>query len=273
MSNITKVAGGMPALPEDFAAKLSAGIAESRATTIVGAGGKPFLRLLKSGEWVYGAENIDVQDGSQWAVNPVTLMHGYACWVDSELRGEIMVSMTEPKPIRPGPIDGTPYKEQRSFELRCVNGDDEGTEVLFKTTSYGGMKMCDGFLGEIRDHLMSGFPCPIVTLDSEHYEHKKFGRIYNPLMAVAGWCDMNGNLQVPVYAAVDHQVEASPAPVAPPARQRRAAAAPAAPPATKATIDVAVPAAPVGAPTPVGAPAPVSTTQAHTGQRRRPAAR
>ena len=41
--------------------------------TSVAGGGKPLLRLLRDGIWVYGQENIEVQEGSHWAVNPMQL--------------------------------------------------------------------------------------------------------------------------------------------------------------------------------------------------------
>ena len=52
-------------LPADFLQKLSSGIAESRATTIIAGGGKPLLRLLKGGHWVFGQGNEEVQPGSR----------------------------------------------------------------------------------------------------------------------------------------------------------------------------------------------------------------
>ena len=48
---------------------------------------------MKSGEWVFGQENEEVQEGSQWVVNVMSLAHGYCCWVETapnkpnELRG------------------------------------------------------------------------------------------------------------------------------------------------------------------------------------------
>ena len=118
MNDTTKMSGGVPAIPDDFANQLGAGIAESRATTRL-ASGKPFLRMMKSGDWVFGQTNEEVQPGSHWAVNIMSLAHGWCCWVDTgsknELKGEVMDSMTRPKPPRPGPIDGTPFAEQRQW--------------------------------------------------------------------------------------------------------------------------------------------------------------
>lgn len=186
------------AMPKDFAAKLASGIAESRAQTRITAG-VPFLRLLKSGEWLYGAEDTAVEDGSRWVVNLMTLAHGYCCWVDggnkNTLEGEIMVPMTEEKPPKPDPIAGTPYAEQRGFALKCISGEDTGVEVLYKTASVGGMRAVDGLLQEIQKQVVNDpeHAFPILELDMDSYNHTKWGKTYVPVFKIVGWADINGN--------------------------------------------------------------------------------
>lgn len=232
-------------LPTDLAARLLSGIAQSRATTVI-PGGKPILRMLKSGEWVFGQESAEVEAGSKWAVNIVSLAHGWICWTDgagrNKLGGEVMVSMMEAKPAKPAPLDGFDFKEQRTFELKCLTGEDVGTEVIHKATALGSIKAIDGLLAQIQQQLVAdpAHPCPVVTFGKDHYEHGQYGRIYTPVFTVAGWCDMSGNMaqEVPALPADGWPGPAAPAP------------APAAP-----------------------QPQPAPTAQLHTGQRRRPAAR
>jgi hypothetical protein len=258
------------ALPAELAAKLLSGIAESRATTVIAGGGKPFLRLLKSGEWVYGVADEEVQEGSHWAVNVMSLAHGWCCWVDggegqkNTLQGEVMTSMTEHKPPKPPPIGDTPYAEQRGFNLKCLDGADAGVEVVYKTASVGGMRGVDDLLVEIQKQLAtdSAHPCPVLQLSSDWYDHTKWGRIYTPIFVVTGWSDMLGN-----------QGGHHPS-VAPPEPPKAAAAAKGKPKKPPVAAVADPPAATV---TPLHAAAPpvepVSTQQAHTGQRRRPASR
>ena len=255
--------GGLPGLPADFAEQLVRGIAESRSTTILGSG-QPLLRLLKSGEFVFGQDNIEVQQGSHWLVNTVTLAHGWSCWVDAgnknELRGDVMTSMLRDKPPQPAPIDGTPFKEQRSFELKCLDGEDAGTSVLYKNTSDGGMKAVDALLLAIQQQASikgNVYLFPIITLQQTSYQHPKWGLTYKPVFQIQGWADMNGNREVgtPV-AAPDPEVAPASEPVKP-ARARKAPLGAAAEPASA----------------PAAAPGPVPTQQAHVGQRRRPVAR
>jgi hypothetical protein len=227
-------------LPADFAKKLMSGIAQSRATTVIAGGGKDLLRMLKSGEWVFGQGNEEVQGGSQWVVNILSLAHGWVCWVEgagnakNSKRGEVMVAMTEDKPLCPPPIDGTPYKEQRALELKCVTGDDVGTEVRHEVTSIGGLRAIDGLLAKIQARLAVDpvHCCPVLVFGTDSYPHPKWGKVYTPVYEIVGWSDMNGN-KTP---AVHPKLAEAPAP----------AKAPAKPPLE-----------------------PVSTAQAHVGQRRR----
>jgi hypothetical protein len=182
-------------LPANFVERLTRGIAESRASTVIAAGGKPIMRLLKDGDWVFGQSNEEVQEGSAWAINVATIEHGYVCWIDGALRGEIMTSVFHAKPERPPPIEGTPYKEQRSFDMKCVDGDDAGTEVIYKTSSISGMAASDKLFGALQARAAEDqtFIFPVVTLDTDYYQHKKHGKIYTPVLNIVGWVDQNGD--------------------------------------------------------------------------------
>ena len=244
--------GNELALSADFIGKLQAGIAESRSTTLIAGGGKLLLRMLKSGEWVYGPSDEEVDKGSRWVVNLMTLSHGWCCWVETganaknELRGEVMASMSEPKPPRPQPIADTEFSEQRSFELKALDGGDQGVEVLYKSGSIGGMRAIDGLLAEIQRRLAEDphHAFPVLELDHDSYNHTKWGRIFTPVLEVVGWADINGRLvgEPEPEAALPESL-------------------------TKATRPRTRTVKPPADPVP-----PRSTTQAHAAQRRRPGA-
>jgi hypothetical protein len=216
------------ALSTDMAAGLIAGIAESRASTPI-AGGKPLLRLLKSGNWVYGQADDPVQDGSEWAVNPLSIKHGWSCWSDypgntkNELLGEVLVPVSDRKPIMPDPIGDFGWKEQRVFELKCVLGEDEGVEVLFKTSSVGGMRAVDSFFAELVDQLKKdpAHPVAIVQLEVSDYQHQKYGQIFNPVLTVVDWTDMSGEREANSNVPEPPKAPASPPPLRPGAAPRR----------------------------------------------------
>ena len=67
---------------EEYAKQLLSGLIESRTTVLATGGGKPLLRLLKDGIWVFGQDDAEVQKGSHWAINVKTLGWGSVCWTN-----------------------------------------------------------------------------------------------------------------------------------------------------------------------------------------------
>jgi len=183
----------LPALnPQALAKALST--AKSRIAT--DSESNPFLRLLKSGEWVYSADDIDVQEGSLWAVNTHSLSEGYAAWGARGvgLLGEGMAPMTgTPVLLADLPVVDVDYKKQVGFLLYCTNGDDKGTQVLYKTTAIGGLKAVNKLVQAIIEqvdvdpaHIM-----PLVELEMSSYKHPDYGKIYTPIFSIREWGDIN----------------------------------------------------------------------------------
>lgn len=243
MNDIVKAAGrGVSA---DMLAKLQGGIAKSRQETIL-PGGKPFLRLITDGTWVYGQEDTDVQEGSYWVVNPMSILHGWSCWTNypkgrkNELLGEVMGPVYDDRPHRPEDKGEWPFKEQKGFDLRCLTGDDEGTEVVYKTSSVGGMRAVDGVLSDIQRQIAENpaFLCPIYELQVDSYKHTNYGKTYIPIFTLIGWCDMEGN-RAPAEGEAKTAIAAPAAEPEKPARKRRAAAPAPTPEPTRAAQQAA----------------------------------
>jgi hypothetical protein len=165
--------------------------------TMVVKGGDPYLRMQKDGVWVYGQEDVEVGKGSLWAINPMSLQHGFIAWPDGEEGGrplgEVMVPGDEELPLRHElpEVDGD-WDQQFSLVLKCVEGEDAGTQVLYKTASTGGtnavsklITLIDARIDEDPAH-----PVPIVELLSDSYPHKKYGKIRYPVFDVRDWANM-----------------------------------------------------------------------------------
>jgi hypothetical protein len=192
-------------LSTDLASRLLSGIGQSRSATTI-PGGKPLLRLTKGSGWVFGQNDEPVQDGSSWVANPLSIMHGFCAWTrydakdkkTNELVGEVMVPIYEAKPAKPDPVGEAqwPYAEQRSIEMKCLDGDDAGTEVLYKNSSLGGMRSFDGVLAALQAQLQKdpNHPCPVLQFGIDSYKHKVWGEVLVPIFDIVGWADMNGNL-------------------------------------------------------------------------------
>ena len=64
----------------------------------VGPAGVVILKMDKTGHWVFGADQTEVEDDAVWAVNPFSFVHGFIAWGDGEVLGEKMTSVSNPLP-------------------------------------------------------------------------------------------------------------------------------------------------------------------------------
>ena len=209
MSSLTTFAGAnLPAV-----ATLSTAL-RAINTDVGGIGaGVAILKMDKTGHWVFGADQTEVEDGSLWAVNPFSFVHGYIAWGDGEVLGEKMVSVSQPLPE----LDAAPPNAKKGWEVqvglsvKCISGVDKGTEARFTTTSVGGKRAVQTLAVALADQVEKeqDKPVAIVTLKKEHYQHKSYGRIYTPVFEVKEWVSMDAEPAVEEEAA--------------PARRRRVA--------------------------------------------------
>ena len=181
-----------------------AGVQNAMAATPQGPS-DPILRLSKSGKWIYGQGSEEVQRGSRWVVRTWEVQHGFSSWTDeggdakNVLKGEVLVPVNAPLPDQMAlPDTGWPWKPLIVWPMTCLNGTDEGTEVIYKAGSYGGKKASHGLFETIMERMsMVGedydFNCPVVQLDVNFYPHKKWGETAEPIITVVGWADDQGN--------------------------------------------------------------------------------
>ncbi len=223
MSNLTVFkSAGLPAV-QSLAANLR------KLEADVGGAGVVILKMDRTGHWVFGADQTEVEDSSQWAVNPFSFVHGYIAWGDGEVLGEKMAPVSEPLP----PLDVAPpgakkgWETQIGMSLKCLTGEDKGMEARFTVTSVGGKRSVQALAVALAEQVEKDptKPVPVVALGSEHYQHKSYGRIFTPLFTVEEWVSMDAETeQAP--APVEAPVAVAPpnAPDAPVGRRRRAAA-------------------------------------------------
>jgi len=192
--------------------------------TDVGAAGVVILKMDKTGHWVFGADQTEVEDDSTWAVNPFSFVHGFIAWGDGEVLGEKMVSVSQPLPELEAapPMARKGWETQVGMSMKCLSGEDKGMEVRYTTTSVGGKRSVQALAVAIATQVDTDpkLPVPIVTLEKEHYSHKSYGRIYTPIFKIASWMSMTDEAGTPAEeTAVAAETEAA-APVAT-ARRRR----------------------------------------------------
>lgn len=183
MNNIVKFESNTAmANPSDLT-KLGSSMAQHSTS----GGGDDLLKLTKEGYWVYGADAIEPEEGSQWAINPSSFSHGWIAWDNGEIAGEVMASALGPMPEKPA--DGNKYDEQLACQLMCMTGDDKDKQVIYKTTSMGGKKAIGKLANAIATQAAENPDAviPVVTLGVDSYQHKKYGKIYTPEIDIAEW--------------------------------------------------------------------------------------
>jgi hypothetical protein len=201
-------------------------LAQSLRSLDTGAslGNTVILKMDKTGHWVFGADQTEVEDDSLWAINPFSFTHGYIAWGDGEVLGEKMVPVTQPLPeLEPAPPQSKRgWEPQVGMSLKCTKGEDKDMEARFQTTSVGGKRAVQVLALAIATQVEKdqSKPVPVVRLKKEHYTHKSYGRIYTPVFEVVEWVSLDG----PAAAEPEAEVEADePAPTDSGRRRRRAA--------------------------------------------------
>ena len=177
--------------------------------------GVAIIKMDKGGHWVFGADQTEIEEGSTWAVNPLSFVHGFIAWGDGEVLGEKMVGIANPLPeldeAPPGAKKG--WESQVGMSIKCVSGDDKGLEARYTVTSVGGKRAVQTLAVALADQVDKDQtkPVAIVRLKKDHYQHKSYGKIYTPVFEIVEWMSMDGEAP-----------EAAPTEEAP-ARRRRAA--------------------------------------------------
>ena len=191
MSNITAFsAAGLPSVSSLSSALRS-------IETDAGASGMVILKMDKTGHWVFGADQTEIEDDSVWAINPFSFVHGYIAWGEGTVLAEKMVSVAEPLP-ETGPAPEAAkrgWEMQIGFTLACTNGEDEGMQARYAATSVGGKKAVQQLAAAIAAQVDKdqNKPVPMVVLGKEHYQHKTYGRIYTPVFDIVDWASLNGD--------------------------------------------------------------------------------
>lgn len=164
----------------------------------VPAAGVAILKMDKTGHWVFGADQTEVEDDATWAINPFSFVHGFIAWGDGEVLGEKMVSVSSPLPeleVAP-PNAKRGWETQVGMSLKCLSGEDKGLEARFSTTSVGGKRAVQALAVAIATQVDTDQtkPVPVITLGKEHYQHKSYGRIFTPIFDIKEWASMDGSV-------------------------------------------------------------------------------
>lgn len=190
-----RAAGALAAL-----GNLKKGIENVTSTLKVSSGGE-YLRLTKSGKWVFGQAATKIDPKTKWAFDVPSLEHGWTCWErgdDADTRskgplGEVMVSLFTPLPPEGSLKDyGYEWVQQISVKLTGVGGEDNGKQVVYKVNSKGGVARMKELLNKITAEATPEAPVPLIQFSNDSYNHKRWGETLVPIFTIVGWTDLDG---------------------------------------------------------------------------------
>jgi hypothetical protein len=228
MTNEVATNDSLPPSVQNMAASLAASVA-----AVGGAGGGDlYMKMTKFGDFVYGADQTAVEEGSIWAANPLGFQHGYTCWgtkehgTEGQNMGEVLVAASSPLPeVGSLPQAKGNWSKAIALQVRCTNGEDEGVQTLFKANSDGGRKAYAGLLQALVEQLGKKVPevVPLIELENDFYEHASYGKIFKPVFKVVGWTTMDGEAAPAKLEEVKEEPAEEPAKEEAPRRRRRKA--------------------------------------------------
>lgn len=205
------------------------------------SGGTAILKFAK-GDWSYGSNATEPEEGQLWAVNPYSFMHGFIAWgIDSNVLGEEMISMAEDinslrERIGDPPAEsleknekgegGRGWQRQSGVLLKCIEGpQDIGVEVRFTSSSDGGRRAVQQLAVDISNHIDIDpeHPVPVVELKTGSYEHKnkRVGRVKFPAFKIVEWMSLDGLKDEEDVSEDAHAPEEVPVEVVETTRRRR----------------------------------------------------
>lgn len=164
-------------------------------------GGSQFLRLLKTKEWVYGAEDTHIDPNTLWAVNLLSFSHGWTCWDRRKKEDggdtskgpiqEVMVPSNAVKPLLQELTDhsakGGEWVEQQSVELIGVGGKDDGVKLTYKAHADSSSEELIGLVHKLIQNFNPETPVPLITLGATTFKSRTYGQIAKPVFTLVKW--------------------------------------------------------------------------------------
>jgi hypothetical protein len=181
--------------------------------SVAGRSGMPMLQFKRDGNgtWMFGQKRTIVETGSHWAINPLTFKRGYIAFSnDNKVVDEKLLPVSQPMPdVTELPDKGFPWQQQWAVNLKCIDGTDAGTEVVYKPTTVGGIQAVAGLIEAVRDRLNGGQHdgkvSPIVLLEKGSYPHSQFGKIWTPTLTIVDWMLLSGPAPTPASPSPEEQ--------------------------------------------------------------------
>ena len=155
----------------------------------------------RGGTWVFGQKRTIPEHDSLWAVNPPIQVGLDLLGDGNKVIGESLVPISQPLPdVTELPDNGFPWQQQMAVNLKCLDGADAGTEVMFKPTPKAAREARRIDRDDMRPSQRNqhdGKVSPIVLLEKDSYPHSQFGKVWTPTLTVVDWMLLSGPAPAP----------------------------------------------------------------------------
>lgn len=157
---------------------------------------------FKNGEYLFGADQEEIPEGSRFIANMAGLRIGWKRWSGKKVTDERMGLLAEghrpPARHELGDTDHDqweidektrqprdPWQQTNELTLR---GMETGDEFVFATSGKGGI----GAIGELckaygKLYRQKPGMAPVIELGNDHYNHKVYGKTYFPVLKLVDW--------------------------------------------------------------------------------------
>ena len=182
-------------LPANISAIKNA-IAASLSSVGASATNDQYAGMDRYGSHYYGADRTEILEDDKWLVNLAGISHGWTAWGSAEHNtkgqnvGEVMVPLAQPAPLESDlpEVKGS-WSKCVAIQMVCVEGDDKGVQIVWKTNSYGGRKAYTELMVAVQERMEgdSDDIFPVINLKSDFYMHKEYGKTFTPQFDIVGW--------------------------------------------------------------------------------------
>lgn len=214
------------ALPSIPMANLAEAVQQSKFTPAAGGGDEIFCKFdYQTGVYLLGREALNIA-GEEVTIHTDSISVGWVCWSGGKPNKKL-VNFTQELPEQPAPIGLDQYVEARAIMFKT----DEGEQVILEGNSYGIRSGIDDLIMKIKqqaaDPANAEYLYPKVVLSSNDYKHSTGNTIFNMVLTIISWCNVDGEVQVETDAlqgeVEEAKAQATASTTAPTRRRRKAA--------------------------------------------------
>ena len=165
---------------------------------VVAAGSTSYLKFLKTGEWIHGRDNDEIEADELLAVNPASFVIGWQGWVDGKPKDGPVVPVSQRATLpQESELEALPEGEMNGWSKILgvtFKSVKEGVTLQYNTSSYGGKTAISKLMRDVGMGMVEHPDAPIalVKLSGDSYKHAKYGTIHTPVITVDGWANEAG---------------------------------------------------------------------------------